>query len=343
VRCLRRCYGDTYLHRDFYDREAIRSLLRRGLLHSGIAVDESGEVVAHLGMLLGRVGDRTADMVLGIVDPRYRGQQLILRTGAVVAPEFERLGLIGLYQYATTAHETSQKLTLATRSVETGMLLGFLPEATTSMQTASAPPPWRQPAIMLYLPLAAAPRRTAHVPRCYREVVSDIYARVGLERRLADECSDLPRRPARLRSVIDAPRGRIRIVVEAIGEGLVPEVARRLRGPAASSMQIAQVDLPLSDPATPSAVEALRELGFFFGGVLPEFSEGDVLRLQSVRSQAVDLTSVALVSEVGSRLLDFVLADRAQVLARTRNVAEGSAGGVQSPREARSNRGATSR
>jgi serine/threonine-protein kinase RsbW len=343
VRCLRRCYGDTYLHRDFYDLEAIRSLLQRGLLHSGIAVDESGEVVAHLGMLLERVGDRTADMVLGIVDPRYRGQQLILRTGAVVAPEFERLGLTGLYQYATTAHETSQKLTLATRSVETGMLLGFLPEATTSMQTANAPPPWRLPAIMLYLPLAAAPRRTAHVPRCYREVVSDIYARVGLERRLADEDLDLSRRPARLRSVIDAPRGRIRIVVEAIGEDLVPEVARWLRDPGASSMQIAQLDLPLSDPATPSAVEALRELGFFFGGVLPEFSEGDVLRLQSVRSPAVDFTSVALVSEVGKRLLDFVLADRAQVLARTRNVAEGSAGGDQSPREARSNRGATSR
>jgi serine/threonine-protein kinase RsbW len=196
---------------------------------------------------------------------------------------------------------------------------------------------------MLYLPLAAAPRRTAHVPRCYREVVSDIYARVGLERRLADEDLDLSRRPARLRSVIDAPRGRIRIVVEAIGEDLVPEVARWLRDPGASSMQIAQLDLPLSDPATPSAVEALRELGFFFGGVLPEFSEGDVLRLQSVRSPAVDFTSVALVSEVGKRLLDFVLADRAQVLARTRNVAEGSAGGDQSPREARSNRGATSR
>ena len=175
---------------------------------------------------------------------------------------------------------------------------------------------------MLYLPLAAAPRRTAHVPRCYREVVSDIYARIGLERRLVNECADHPRRPARLRSVIDAPRGRIRVVIEAVGEGLLSEVARRLRDPAARAMQIAQLDLPLSDPATPSAVEALRELGFFFGGVLPEFSEGDVLRLQSVRSQAVDFTSVALVSEVGKRLLDFVLGDRAQVLARTRDVAQ---------------------
>jgi len=313
VRCVRRCYGGTYLHRDFYDPEAIRSLLQRGLLHSGIALDETGEVVAHLGMLLERVGDRTADMVLGIVDPQYRGQQLILRTGAVVAPEFERLGLIGVYQYATTAHEVSQKLTLATRSVETGMLLGFLPEATTSMQTSSAPPSWRLPAIMLYLPLATAPARTAHVPQRYREVVSDIHARVGLERRLVDGCADLPRRPARLRSMLDTPRARVRIAVAAVGAGLVPEVARRLRDPATRSMQIAQLDLPLSDPGTPAAVEALRELGFFFGGVLPEFCEGDVLRLQSVPSQQVDSTAIALVSQVGKRLLDFVLADREQL------------------------------
>jgi hypothetical protein len=173
--------------------------------------------------------------------------------------------------------------------------------------------------------------------------VSDIYASVGLDRRLVDGEADLPRRPACLRPVIDAPRGRILIAVESIGEDLVPEVARRLRDPLASSMQIAQLDLPLADPAAPAAVEALRELHFFFGGLLPEFSEGDVLRLQSVQSHAIDSASVALVSEVGRRLLDFVLADREQVLARSGNPAEGGAGADQSPRDARSNRGATSR
>jgi hypothetical protein len=293
VRCLRRCYGDTYLHRDFYDLEAIRSLLQRGLLHSGIAVDESGEVVAHLGMLLERVGDRTADMVLGIVDPRYRGQQLILRTGAVVAPEFERLGLTGLYQYATTAHETSQKLTLATRSVETGMLLGFLPEATTSMQTANAPPPWRLPAIMLYLPLAAAPRRTAHVPRCYREVVSDIYARVGLERRLADEDLDRSASWSRRSERISSPRWR---------GGSATRARARCRSPSWTCRSRTLRHPRRSKPCASSASSS--------GASCPN----------SPRET-----------------------DRAQVLARTRNVAEGSAGGDQSPREARSNRGATSR
>lgn len=314
VRCVVRCYGDSYPLRAFYDAEEIRALLSRRLLHSAVAVDRQGEVVAHLGVVLESRGARTGDMVLGIVDARFRGRQLILQTGARLAQEFAHLGLIGLYQFATTAHAISQRLVVATSSIETGVLLGYLPEATSSMQRPADPLGWRIPSIMLYLPLGEAPARRTYVPRCYREVASDIYARIGLERQLVEADAGLPDAPTRLRLVEEKPRSLVRIVLERAGRDLLAEMGRVLREVAASDAQIVHLDLRLSDPATPEGVEIVRGLGFFFGGILPELREGDVLRLQFTREEPRDRNVIEVFSEAGERLLDYVLCDREAVL-----------------------------
>ena len=314
VRCVVRCYGDSYPHRVFYDVDEIRSLLSRELLHSAVAVDRQGEVVAHLGLVLERRGARTGDMVLGIVDSQYRGRQLIIQTGACVAQEFARLGLIGLYQYATTAHAISQRLVLATSSVETGVLLGYLPEATSSMQRPENPLGWRIPSIMLYLQLGEAPARQAYVPERYRGVVNDIYSRLGLERQLGEADAELPGAPTHVRLVLETARSLARIEVERAGRDLVPEVSKLLREVASSDAQIVHLDLRLSDPSTPKSVELLRGLGFFFGGILPELRDGDVLRLQSTREGPRDRGGIEVFSEAGERLLDFVLSDREAAL-----------------------------
>jgi serine/threonine-protein kinase RsbW len=309
VQCLTRCYGDTYLHKAFYDPEQLRSLLGRELLHSAIAVDTEGEVVAHLGVLLERRGSRTADMILGIVDPRHRGRKLLLQAGIALAPRMLELGLVGLYLYATTAHAISQKLCLAAGSVEAGMLLGFIPEATSSRQIRSCSAASRLPSILLYEPIGTAPARTVHVPKHYRRIVSDIYSRIGLERNVIEGRADLPRRPSAQRIVVDEPRSLVRFVVESVGRDLPDQLMERLRDPGLDSKDVVQLDLGLSDPGTPAAVEALRSLGFFFGGVLPELREGDVIRLQAVKESTVDPAAVALASATGRELLDFVLAD----------------------------------
>jgi len=246
-------------------------------------------------------------MILGIVDPRYRGRKLVLETGIALAPTLSQLGLVGLYLYATTAHAISQKLCLATGSVETGILLGFLPEATTSRQIRSPIASHRYPSILLYLPIGEAPARTVHVPRSYRRIVSDIYSRVGLEREIVDGPADLPPRSTSQRVILDAPRDLVRFVVESVGGDLGHQVAQRLRDPGMDSMEVVQLDLRLADPATPAAVEVLRSLGFFFGGVLPELRDGDVIRLQAVKRNAVDPAAVSLASATGRELLDLVL------------------------------------
>jgi serine/threonine-protein kinase RsbW len=148
-----------------------------------------------------------------------------------------------------------------------------------------------------------------HVPPSYRRIASDIYARVGLERRIVDGTGVLAPRSTTQRVILDAPRDLVRFAVESAGEDLGEQLAQQLRDPGMDSIEVFQLDLPLADPATPAAVEMLRPLGFFFGGILPELRDGDVIRLQAVKRRAIDRDAVSLASASARELLDLVLAE----------------------------------
>ena len=62
------------------------------------------------------------------------------------------------------------------------------------------------------------------------------------------------------------------------------------------------VDLPLSNPAVQSAGARLDELGFFFGAIIPELRDGDVLRLQYLNEVDVRADDVRTGSDFGREL-----------------------------------------
>jgi len=107
----------------------------------------------------------------------------------------------------------------------------------------------------------------------------------------------------------DDRRGVVRITVSACGvsaaglEDMIATHARR-EGPT-------HVDLPLSDPGAPLAVMRLRRRGFFFGALLPEFHQGDVLRLQRLARDPHEREAPVLESEPLRAIADFVLRDAA--------------------------------
>jgi len=51
----------------------------------------------------------------------------------------------------------------------------------------------------------------------------------------------------------------------------------------------------------------MEMLGFFFGGVLPELYNGDLLRLQYVNNAEIELENVQLVFDFSKELFQYVL------------------------------------
>jgi serine/threonine-protein kinase RsbW len=70
------------------------------------------------------------------------------------------------------------------------------------------------------------------------------------------------------------------------------------------------LDLPLTDPATALLADHLERLGVSYAGIFPNtHADGDVLRLQSLHRARLAPEDIAVASDHGRELLDYVLAE----------------------------------
>jgi len=305
--CFQRCYGESYVADFLYDPDAIRARLADGRLHSIVATDAAGEIVGH--MALTRRDSRALTVEAGntVVDPRCRGEGLAARLGAALFQVCRAGGYAGFHHYPTTAHGIMQKLAVQGGGIESGVMLSYIP-AGTDYRGLGGSAEGRLAVVVVYQPIAAAPARQVFLPPRFAALLRDIHRRAGLERVEGVPAAALPAAPTRLETSLDVRRGLRRIEVEEVGADLAERADDLAR---AGDAALVHIDLPLSDPATPLAVEALRRRGFFFCALLPEFAASDVLRLQRLRDLDEPRVLPDLVHPEARALLDAALADRA--------------------------------
>jgi hypothetical protein len=251
-----------------------------------------------------REGDTTVDAGNTVVDPRLRNQQLAARLGLALAKLCRDVGFTAFHHYPTTAHPAVQKLAVRGGGIETGVMLDYVPADTEyrELSAAGGAGPWS--VVVAYQPIAAAPPRQVHVPERHAPLLRWLWRRCGLERR--PRASATPSAGARLESRSLPRRHLLRLHVEQTGTDLVPRVLDAVER---AAQPIVQVDLPLSDPGADAAFEALREAGFFYCALLPDYRDGDVLRLQQL-AQRRDPGDVAVATDDARRLLAYLDADR---------------------------------
>ena len=91
------------------------------------------------------------------------------------------------------------------------------------------------------------------------------------------------------------------------GQDLVELVKFRLRELCLRKIDCIYLELPLSHPAVQHYCASMELLGFFFGGIMPELQNGDVLRLQYFNNADLELQDVHLASDFAHELYDYVL------------------------------------
>jgi serine/threonine-protein kinase RsbW len=94
------------------------------------------------------------------------------------------------------------------------------------------------------------------------------------------------------------------------GADLAELVEFRLKELCLRNINCIYIDLPLSHPATQQFCASLEMLGFFFGAVIPELSNGDILRMQYLNNVEVRADEIHTATDWGRELLDYVLRAR---------------------------------
>ncbi len=309
-RCVYRSYGYSYDWNDIYYPDRIRELQESGLMHSCVAVTAEGEFVGHLALTLEGPNSPVAEAGQAVVDPRFRGHQLFERMKTFLSERAKEWGMYGLYSEATAVHPYSQKGNLHLGAKETGYLLGYIPASVSYKEIGEDKEGRRGSVALFYMRVNFEPEREAYPPVAYQETAQRVIEHNRL-RRIIQNASELEM-PTSSRVSVNVRRDHnlAFLRVEEPGADLEELVRLRLRELCLHRVDCIYVDLPLSDPATAQAGAGLRDLGFFFGGIIPEAhgeaASGDVLRLQYLNNVEIKPDDVHTASDFGRELLALI-------------------------------------
>lgn len=304
-------YGDSYDVRWVYDAAEVAARLAAGTYVACVAETEDGELLCHEGMSLGAAGDAVGHSGQAVTMPAARGQHLFTRTKRFLMDWATEKGLAGMYSEATAAHPYSQRANIELGAHETGFLLGWIP-ASVSNDAAARERRGRQSAALFYTKLNDGHERPVFVPERHREIVGQTIDLCELRGTLAEPPADaeLAER-SELHVDIDQDHNLALITVHVPGADLETVVAaERHHLFHRACLDAIYLDLPLDLPATALVADHLEALGVSYSGVFPNNRcDGDVLRMQSLHRVRIKADDVAVASEHGRELLEYVLAD----------------------------------
>ena len=310
---IRVAYGESYDAPWVYDEADVNARLEEGTYVSCVAETASGELLCHEGMSLEAAGDAVAHSGQAVTMPAARGQHLFTRTKRFLMDWAKEQGLAGMFSEATAAHPYSQKANVDLGGLETGFLLGWIP-ATVSNDAAADAKPKRQSAALFYSKLNDGQERDVYAPERHREIVAQTLELAELRGtpRAAPADTKLNER-SELHVEVHADHNLALITVQDPGADLESAIAaERHHHFHRSGLDAIYVDLPLEKPSTALVSDHLERLGVSYAGVFPNrHVDGDVLRMQSLHRVRITADDVAVASDHGRELLDYVLGDLA--------------------------------
>jgi hypothetical protein len=308
---IRVAYGETYDVRWVYDPNQVAERLAAGTYVSCVAETSDGELLCHEGMSLTAAGDAVGHSGQAVTMPAARGQHLFTRTKKFLMDWAQERGLAGMYSEATAAHPYSQRANIELGAHETGFLLGWIP-ASVSNDAAGDARRSRQSAALFYSKLNDGHERAVYAPPRHHEVIQRTMELCELRGTLANSPPDAQlNKRTELHVEINADHNLALITVEEPAEDLETIVAaERHHLFHRKGLEAVYLDLPLENPATALVADHLERLGVSYSGVFPNSrADGDVLRMQSLHRVRITADDVAVASDHGRELLDYVLAD----------------------------------
>lgn len=310
TRAIEAAYGRSYDVGWVYEPDEVAARLADGRYVSCVAESADGELLCHEGMSMAAAGDAVGHSGQAVTMPSARGQHLFTRTKRHLMEWARGQGLAGMFSEATAAHPFSQKANLDLGAHETGFLLGWIPASVDN--DAAAGSRRRQSAALFYAKLNDGHERPVYAPRRHREIVARTLATCSLRGRIAEPPpGHEPAERSRLHVERVAGHGLALITVLEPGADLEAVVAaERHHLFHSEGLAAVYLDLPLEDPATALLADHLEQLGVSYAGVFPNHrTDGDVLRMQSLHRVRVSADDVAVASDHGRALLDYVLSD----------------------------------
>lgn len=300
-------HGGSFPFETYYIPTRLLEENRLGLVHSAVARTPAGDIVGY-GSLFRSSAPHHGVYEIGshVVHPDYRESGV-----ALALQEYIRDSLIpdhGVEVYFSEApcHQVrTQKFAAMTGLKETAVEIGLMPASAYGIDG----PDEDRVSMLLLFGQASDETRRIHVPAAYDEAMEQIMEGLGLERLVLDAGDTPPESIAtRISSEYFDFAQVARLHVLTMGKDFERTLAAFEDQARASGARVLQVFVNLGQSWCAGGVDALRERGYFLGGLLPRWFDDDGLLMQQVLDMPRE-DSVKLFSQQAHRIQDLVRRD----------------------------------
>ncbi|MBU1172276.1 MAG: GNAT family N-acetyltransferase [Proteobacteria bacterium] len=311
VELFRAVYGNHYPIQLFYDPEAIVQANRDGRYYSIVARTPSGQIVGASHLYRSSPFPGLYEAGVGLVSKDYRNTGINKKLLSFLYESFVP-GIPHIQEVfgeAVCNHPYMQKSAQSFKHTETAIELALMPAAAYSKEKSAS---GRVAVLVMFRCYHSAPHRI-FIPRVYEDELRWIYARLDDDREL---CLSEGKHPEDIETQTDMEifdfAGVVRIAVTRSGADLQTCVETLESKAREKKAVVFQVWVNLTEPWVGESVDTLRRMGYFFGGALPRWFDGDGLLMQKLECLP-DFESIVLDTDAARRILSFIQTDRDRV------------------------------
>ncbi|WP_022660219.1 hypothetical protein [Paucidesulfovibrio longus] len=284
-------YGDNFPLDYVYDPERLRAANAGPDVQMFVGRAESGDVVGLAGLYRSAPGKGAVESGGLMVLPDYRNGFLALRlTKMTYVAARDELQVNMLFGQSVTDETTMQKVNRKYDMRELALEIESMPPKRDSDARIS---------LLCEFTIFRDIPHAVHPHPAYEDYLRDAYGQLGVEREFAPGVDPAGITDCAFTSMDNS--GIAKIQADALGADL-PDRLAELEA-LHPGMHAYHAQLPLADPGLPWAVERAWERGYVLGGLLPLWSDRDVLMLQKFASRP-DFSAPKLLADDTKALLE---------------------------------------
>ncbi len=307
VRLFRSVYGENYPIRLFYDPAAIIAANQDGRYFSIVARSPSGEVIGVNHLFRSAPNPSLYETGVGLVLKEYRNLGVNGRVLRFLYEEFvpQKPHIEEVFGEAVCNHIFQQKVYPVHKFVETALEVALMPAEAYSKEKSAI---GRVATLDGFRCFHSKPHRI-YLPAAYEGPLGWIYAQLDDTRQIDLSSRNVP-------NALDS-KGDLKVFEFAqVARMAVHEIGNDFNGffsdleaqALAQNAVVLQAWVNLTTPWVGKAVDILQDRGYFFGGALPRWFDGDGLLMQKLLCPP-DFDSIQLFSDFAKKLLSVVKED----------------------------------
>ncbi|MEN6349558.1 MAG: non-ribosomal peptide synthetase [Syntrophomonas sp.] len=303
-------YGNNYPVQEVYNPEYLINLHPEETYRI-VGRTLGGEIVGHFALYRSSPPNKNLyESGQMMIRHDYRTSNIAFELAEYAIQKVPRIyGIESIWGEAVCNHILTQIMSMEQGFYETALEIDLMPGESFSRAFDEAQPDTGRISTLALFRIFKKKKQTIYLPPVYEKILKYIYEGADFEHVFLP--GDAPLQQGIKTSgeiALFAEAGAARLTFHKLG-GDFAEVLGDLEQKAlAGGAVIIQAFFPLTEPAAGSAVDIMRQSGYFLGGALPQWFNDDGMLMQKA-IQAPNFSGINLYSERSQKLLEFIKAD----------------------------------